>query len=277
MFFKSTAQSSVLLLLFAASVAVADDTPEQAEVRTNVAGKVIIIDADGTSREIEFGKGKAGQRQTPKTTRRTRILMKRPEGWIERAEEGGAQVYEIRRAMGKYMIGVGGAPVSDVLRAQLRLPKGEGMVVAKVFEDSPAAYAGIKQFDVITSAAGKSIGGLDDLARQVALAGKSKEKLKLEMVRGGKKISVQVAVEDQDIPKWMSIHTDLKDLPIDKAELRELLEKAMKDVSRPPVIEKLLPEEFRRELPRVRGEDTTKQRLRQLEKRIEQLEQAIEK
>ena len=52
-------------------------------------------------------------------------------------------------ATGEYWLGVECLPVMPALRAQLNLPEKQGLLVAAVMPDSPAAKAGIKQHDVL--------------------------------------------------------------------------------------------------------------------------------
>lgn len=90
-----------------------------------------------------------------------------------------------------YWIGVGCQPVRDAtLRAQLNLPEDQGLQVAQVVVDSPAAKAGIQQHDILLKANGKPLGSMQDLADAVD-AVKDKE-LKLELLRGGKSSAIKV-------------------------------------------------------------------------------------
>src|SRR5690242_6252990 len=54
----------------------------------------------------------------------------------------------------KYWIGSLGGPIppEHVLRAQLDLPENTGLLVANVVPNSPAAKAGLKQYDVMVKA-----------------------------------------------------------------------------------------------------------------------------
>jgi hypothetical protein len=89
-----------------------------------------------------------------------------------------------------HWIGLECRPVSPALRAQLKLAEEEGLVVAQVVPDAPAAKAGIEQYDVIVEADGKPPKGLQDLIDAVEAA-KDKE-LALKVVRGGKTREVKV-------------------------------------------------------------------------------------
>ncbi len=87
---------------------------------------------------------------------------------------------------GDYWLGVQCAPVGEPLRAQFGLDEGQGLVVQGVLPDSPAAKAGLKQYDVLAAVDGQPIKGLADLIAAVEKA-KDKEDLTLEVIRGGKR------------------------------------------------------------------------------------------
>jgi len=83
-----------------------------------------------------------------------------------------------------YWLGLECRPVPPVLRAQLKLAEDQGLVVEQVLPESPAAAAGIEQYDVLVKAEGKPLAKLQDLIDAVDAA-KDKE-LALELVRDGK-------------------------------------------------------------------------------------------
>ena len=99
-----------------------------------------------------------------------------------------------------HWIGLNCRPAQDALRAQLDLPEGTGLVVELVVPDSPAAKAGIEQFDVLVKADGKPLEKLQDLIDAVDAA-KEKE-LKLELRRGGK--SVELTLKPAKRPELAS-------------------------------------------------------------------------
>lgn len=55
--------------------------------------------------------------------------------------------------------------VSASLRAQLALPDGQGLVVTKVYPDSPAAQAGVKQHDILLKVGDTPLTVLEDLQK----------------------------------------------------------------------------------------------------------------
>lgn len=82
-----------------------------------------------------------------------------------------------------YWIGVGCEPVPAVLRAQLKLPEGEGLVVVDVAEGSPAAAAGLQVNDVLLAAGDKPLKSVADL---VSVVSEAKETdITFKLLRGG--------------------------------------------------------------------------------------------
>jgi C-terminal processing protease CtpA/Prc len=81
-------------------------------------------------------------------------------------------------------------PVGDTLRAQLAIPAGQGLLVAALRADGPAAQAGLKQNDVLLTLADKNLAAADDLSKQLKAAGEAAVRLKL--LRAGKPLTVQV-------------------------------------------------------------------------------------
>ena len=92
--------------------------------------------------------------------------------------------------LSNYWIGIDGTPVDDALRSQLELPQGQGLLINQVVDDSPAAKAGLKQYDVLISCHDASIAQIGDLAK--VLEEKKETLLPLKLVRAGKRIIIEV-------------------------------------------------------------------------------------
>ncbi len=91
----------------------------------------------------------------------------------------------------EYWIGLECVPVEPALRSQLGLAEHQGVMVARVMPESPAAKAGIKPYDVLVKAGDKP---LRDIKTLVEAVEQSKDKpLSLEVLRGGKSQKVDVA------------------------------------------------------------------------------------
>jgi membrane-associated protease RseP (regulator of RpoE activity) len=91
---------------------------------------------------------------------------------------------------GDYWIGVRCTEVPPLLRAQLDLAEGQGVLIDDVVPDSPAKKAGLKAFDVIVSIDGQPVGDPQAVAETVARSGE--EELKIDYLRGGRKETLTV-------------------------------------------------------------------------------------
>ncbi len=98
----------------------------------------------------------------------------------------------------EYMIGLSCAPLNDGLRSELKLADGQGLVALNVFDDTPAEKAGIKEGDVLVKVGGKDVADIQDLVGAVQNAGKEKKKLTVQLIRDGKKQTVQVVPAERD-------------------------------------------------------------------------------
>jgi membrane-associated protease RseP (regulator of RpoE activity) len=94
------------------------------------------------------------------------------------------------------MIGIQLQPLDDALRERLGVGEKQGVVIADVSPDSPAAKAGLASSDVILEADGKSISEpsvLSDVVRSKKAGGS----VKLKIWRDGKTFERDVAVEER--------------------------------------------------------------------------------
>lgn len=107
-------------------------------------------------------------------------------------------------AVPKYWIGLAGAaiPPDHLLRAQVDLPEGQGLLVANVVPDSPAAKAGIKQHDILLRANDSDLHEMQNLVEIVSQEGDKDGKISIEILRKGKKETVAVTPEERpaDVP-----------------------------------------------------------------------------
>jgi hypothetical protein len=90
-----------------------------------------------------------------------------------------------------YWLGIECLPVMPALRAQLNLSERQGLLVGAVVPESPAAAAGVAQHDVLLRIADKPLAELRDLLQAVDAA--KGGKLKIELLRGGKPKTIEVA------------------------------------------------------------------------------------
>lgn len=98
----------------------------------------------------------------------------------------------------EYWIGLECYPVQEALRAQLQLPDGQGLAVASVVPEGPAAKAGIQPHDVLLKADGKPLGKVQDLIDAVDAA--KQETMKIELLRRGEPATVEATPAKRPAP-----------------------------------------------------------------------------
>ena len=81
-------------------------------------------------------------------------------------------------------------PPSESLRTQLDLPKDQGLVVASLAGDGPAAQAGLKEKDILLKLGGKALGKGEDVQTLLKAAGD--KEVSLEILRAGKRTVLSV-------------------------------------------------------------------------------------
>jgi hypothetical protein len=95
----------------------------------------------------------------------------------------------------KHWIGIVGSPVTPELRAQIDLPEGQGLLVRQVVPDSPAAKAGLKNFDILLRANDTDLADMGDLMELVRTEGQRGGKITLEVLRHGKRETLWITPE----------------------------------------------------------------------------------
>jgi membrane-associated protease RseP (regulator of RpoE activity) len=145
----------------------------------------------------------------------------------------------------EYWIGLECVPVEPALRSQLGLAEHEGVMVASVMPESPAAKAGIKPHDVLVKAGDKPLRGIKVLVEAVE---QSKDKpLTLELFRDGKSQKVEVTPAKRPSEIRVEEEERWNDMPLppvgfDPEQMRKWFEKVHPDqpmrffFSRPGVI-----------------------------------------
>ena len=91
---------------------------------------------------------------------------------------------------GPLWIGVKTTPASSVLRSQLGLPRGRGIVVRSIAPNSPAAKAGLQVNDLLLVADQQILSRPRDLLRILDRA--PQDRLAIDFLRGGQKKSVVI-------------------------------------------------------------------------------------
>jgi membrane-associated protease RseP (regulator of RpoE activity) len=99
----------------------------------------------------------------------------------------------------QYWIGLLGGPIpaDHILRAQVDLPENEGLIVQNVVPNSPAAKAGLKQYDILLKANDKELHEMQDLVELVAAEGPNKGEIKLDVLRRGKTENLTITPEER--------------------------------------------------------------------------------
>ena len=151
----------------------AKKTAKTTKARANIQTRVRLRVADGKD---------GGKKQSGKTPR-VNIVVDRPtvlSGRIvrEAADPG-------------FWIGVQLAPIPAAVRAQLGLGKEQGLMVESVIPKSPAATT-LKPFDILVGVNGRPLAGHEGLTKAVKAAGKTKKSVKLTIIRGGKKSTIEI-------------------------------------------------------------------------------------
>jgi serine protease Do len=95
-------------------------------------------------------------------------------------------------------LGVSGSPVPVVLREQLRLPRGVGMVVDYVEPKSPAEEAGIKQYDVLHKLDDQLVINASQFAVLVRMH-KAGDEISLTLFRHGESTQVKAKLTEKEV------------------------------------------------------------------------------
>ncbi len=109
------------------------------------------------------------------------------------------QVIQQLQARGKVVrgwLGVGIQPVTADLGTKFGVTEGEGVLVNEVFENDPAARAGIKAGDIITKLDGKTVDSPNLLSRLIAGL-EPGATTNIEVVRDGKRQVLSVALSER--------------------------------------------------------------------------------
>ena len=91
-----------------------------------------------------------------------------------------------------WLIGISVAPLEPFVRAHLGLEEGVGARVSLVAENTPAAEAGIVVDDIVISADGQKISGLEELKTAVEKSGKEGRPVSLEILHQGQRKTLSI-------------------------------------------------------------------------------------
>ena len=98
-----------------------------------------------------------------------------------------------------YWIGLLGGEIDadHVLRAHVDLPHGQGLLVASVVPDSPAAKAGLKRHDILLRANDAELRTMRDLVELVRTEGEKQGQITLEILRHGERATIYLTPEER--------------------------------------------------------------------------------
>ena len=126
-------------------------------------------------------------------------------------------------------LGVVSQAIPDVLAEHLGLEPGDGIVVESVMPDGPAAKAGIQENDVITHVAGKAVGNIVDLTREVKQH-KPGDAIKVSVIQKGTPadIDVTLGIRPKELVEANPLRPDqlnLEGIPMELADrVREAIQ-----------------------------------------------------
>jgi membrane-associated protease RseP (regulator of RpoE activity) len=99
--------------------------------------------------------------------------------------------------LGRGFLGVQLIDITEPLRKHLGAPEKNGVLVGEVEQDSPAEKAGIRVGDVLVAVDGEDVAWSGEVGRRVRQK-KEGDTAKIELVRDGRSMSVDVAVAERD-------------------------------------------------------------------------------
>lgn len=118
--------------------------------------------------------------------------------------------------------------LNDDLRNYFGIKEREGIIVLKVYDDSPAQAAGLNEGDLILNLAGESIKATRDLSRVVA-SSKLGEILSLKIIRSGKNMDLKVTIskmpEDIEEVKSLDQHPKVSFRDISVSDINQVLKR----------------------------------------------------
>jgi hypothetical protein len=162
--------------------AVVEKDGERIDARQDADGKVTVKigkkDADGKAAEETFeAKDMATlEKEHPEVAKKVKGLLG------DRIEIRGPYLADLPA---KPALGVTVSVVPPVLRTQLSIKEGEGLVVEEVLPDTPAARLGLRRHDVILAVNGIPVSSAVEIRSAVG-AVKEGGELRLRILRGGK-------------------------------------------------------------------------------------------
>jgi len=119
-----------------------------------------------------------------------------PPVWHEKYSPGSFSI----QALNRNYLGVRIQSMTEDLRAYFKAPRGRGVLVSRVEEDTPAAKAGLRAGDVIIAVGGKGISDRSDIS--LALSDHEPgDRVAVKIVRDGSEKTVDVEIAERSGPR----------------------------------------------------------------------------
>jgi hypothetical protein len=122
-------------------------------------------------------------------------------GVVVQAPNGKVVNLDLKKQMVPFL-GVYAVPLKSLLSKQLKLPIGLHLAVEEAIPDSPAAKAGLERFDVLMQFDDQILVNPEQL-KALVRSKKKGDLVKLSILRGGEKKTIEVQLEEQHVPEIM--------------------------------------------------------------------------
>ncbi|RLD13471.1 MAG: serine protease [Caldiserica bacterium] len=93
-------------------------------------------------------------------------------------------------------LGIGGVSINEDIAKREKLPVSKGVLVLKVYPNTAAAEAGLKEFDIITKFDGKEVTTVQELTKYIR-EHKVGDTVKIEIIREKKHITLDVTLKER--------------------------------------------------------------------------------
>lgn len=176
-------------------------------------------------------------------------------------------------SLGRGYLGVGLLNITEELREFYGAPSDAGVLVSRVEEDSPAAAAGFRVGDVITSVAGEPVERSRDIVRSIGRL-EPEDTVEVSVVRAGASETLNATLGEREDGVWFGgdfegadferLEMDLPPMGVDSQEIQRVVREAMAKAR-----EGMRGMDFGDLSRRL---EETEERLRELEKRLAERE-----
>ncbi|MFO1001280.1 MAG: PDZ domain-containing protein [Planctomycetaceae bacterium] len=171
-----------------------DENRPAEKPKSQVNGKIVIIDANGNRKEYQFNGDQARVLQFMQNPAVAKV--NRPDNADEDGEKKPSDPLQSETEE-RYVLGVQCEEASELLRAHLKLGS-NGLVILEVREETPAAEAGLQEGDIIISLNEKDLQNLSQLVEAVSKSDGAA--VKLSLLRAGDRQDISVTPRKMQVP-----------------------------------------------------------------------------